>query len=108
MADKRDTKRQQKRLTLRFGKERPEKFGFTEDISRNGLFIKTVSPYSPNTRVYIDIITPDKGIIRVEGTVRWIKRAPATLVHMVNKCGMGIMITQIKEGKDKYDAFFIS
>ena len=106
MADKRDIKRHRKRLTLRFGIERADRVGFTEDISRNGLFIKTVSPYPPNTRLYIEIAASVGGIIKIEGRVRWIRRAPLNLIHLVNKCGMGIMITDINEGKERYNVLF--
>jgi hypothetical protein len=106
MAEKRDTKRHRRRLSLRFGIERPVKVGFTEDISRNGLFIRTASPHPPNTRLKIEIATSDGEIIVVEGVVRWIRRVPLNLIHLVNKCGMGIMITQIKEGKERYNVLF--
>lgn len=106
MAEKRDTKRHRRRLSLRFGIERAERVGFTEDISRNGLFIRTASPHPPNTRLNIEITTSDGGIIRIEGKVRWIRKVPLNLIHLVNKCGMGVMITGIKEGKERYNVLF--
>lgn len=106
MADKRDIKRHRKRLSLRFGIERAERLGFTEDISRNGLFIRTASPHPPNTRLNIEITTADGEIIRIGGKVRWIRRVPLNLIHLLNKCGMGIMITDIKEGKERYNILF--
>lgn len=102
MTDKRDTKRERKRLTLRFGVERPERSGFTEDISSQGLFIRTVSPYPPNTRLSIELLAPDDSIIRLEGVVRWIKKVPVNLMQFVKKGGMGINITKIKEGENLY------
>lgn len=106
MAEKRDTKRRRKRLRLMFGIERAERLGFTEDISRNGLFIRTATPHLPNTRLSIEITTVDGEIIRIEGKVRWIRRVPLNLIHLVNKCGMGVMITDIKEGKERYNILF--
>lgn len=104
MAEKRDKdkKRQRKRLTLRFGTERPEKIGFTEDISREGLFIKAVFPYPPNTKLKIELTTSDNNIIKIEGVVMWAKKVPVNLMQFVKKGGMGIRITSIKEGEDLY------
>lgn len=106
MAEKRDkdTNRQRKRLTLRFGTERPEKIGFTEDISREGLFIKAVSPYPPNTKLKIELTTSDNSIIKIEGVVMWAKKVPVNLMQFVKKGGMGIRIICISEGEDIYAA----
>lgn len=104
MAEKRDKdiKRHRKRLSLRFGTERPERIGFTEDISREGLFIKAVSPYPPNTKLKIELTTSDNSIIKIEGVVMWAKKVPVNLMQFVKKGGMGIRITSISEGEEMY------
>ena len=99
-----DIKRQRKRLTLRFGTERPEKIGFTEDISREGIFIKAVYPYPKNTKLNIELTTPDNNIIKIEGVVMWAKKVPVNLMQFVKKGGMGIRIIRISEGEDIYAA----
>lgn len=101
-----DTKRQRKRLTLRFGTEKPEKIGFTEDISREGLFIKAALPYPQNTKLKIEITTPDNNVIKVEGIVMWANKVPVNLMQVIKKGGMGIRITRISEGEDIYAALF--
>ncbi len=44
MAEKRVTRRAKKRIKLRFGIDHPKRIAFTEDLSKDGLFIVTRVP----------------------------------------------------------------
>ena len=102
MPDKRIISRHKKRLSLRFGINSYEKLAFTEDISSHGLFIKTVNILPLGSRVNVEITLPDGPVIRLEGMVRWSKRVPPQMIHLVRKSGFGIMITRFLDGEDVY------
>lgn len=105
MAEKRDIKRLKKRLSLKFGTETPTRQAFTEDLSPTGLFVKTISPVPPGTRVKIELTMPDGDIVMIEGMSRWRKSVPAQVIHLVNKKGMGIKILKFVSGKELYNRF---
>ena len=102
MAEKRNIIRLKKRLSLKFGTDAPTKVAFTEDLSPNGLFIKTVSPVPPGTRIIIELALPDGEIVLIEGMSRWRKSAPPQVIHLVNKKGMGIKILRFISGEEFY------
>jgi len=102
MAEKRNIIRLKKRLSLKFGTDAPTKVAFTEDLSPNGLFVKTVSPVPPGTRVIIELTLTDGEIVLIEGMSRWRKSAPPQVIHLVNKKGMGIKILKFISGEVFY------
>ncbi len=102
MPDKRIINRHKKRLTLKFGIEAPNKVAFTEDISAHGLFIKTVNILPLGSRVRVEITMPDGVTVLLEGMVRWSKRVPPQMIHLVRKSGFGIMITRFLGGEENY------
>ena len=102
MAEKRNIIRLKKRLSLKFGTDAPTKVAFTEDLSPDGLFIKTVHPAPPGTRVLIELTLPDGEIVMIEGMSRWRKSAPPQVIHLVNKKGMGIKILRFISGEEFY------
>ncbi|HLB05239.1 MAG TPA: PilZ domain-containing protein [Thermodesulfobacteriota bacterium] len=100
--ENKDIKRHKKRIQLRFGVEEPTIIGFTEDVSREGLFIKTAHVFPPNTRIKIDLVTSDNNVVNIEGVVKWVHRVPPNFIHLIKKSGMGVMITRIVSGQDTY------
>ena len=100
MADKRWDKRQRKRISLRFGVDAASKVGFTDDITREGLFIRTGLVLNPGTRLQVEL-TPPEGRIVLEGEVRWAKRIPPQMLHKM-KGGMGLKILRFLEGEPIY------
>jgi hypothetical protein len=102
MAEKRDIKRFKKRLSLKFGNDAPTKVAFTEDLSPNGLFVKTITPAPPGTRIKIELTMPDGNIALFEGMSRWRKSVPPQVIHLVNKKGMGVKILKFISGEDYY------
>ncbi len=102
MPERRSTKRRPKRLRLRYGPEKPERYALTEDISTDGLFIKTSSALFPGRTVTIEITHRDGSTTLLVARVMWIKRVPASLAHMARKAGMGVKIIRFIEGEELY------
>jgi hypothetical protein len=101
MADKRQEKRLRKRLPLKFGSDGLQRTGFTEDLSAEGFYIKTVHVLAPNTRVMVELSPPGKGVILLEGVVRWRRQVPLLLLQ-TTKGGVGVRITRFLSGEDIY------
>jgi len=97
--------RLKKRLSLKFGIDAPTKIAFTEDLSRDGIFVKTVYPSPPGSRVYIDLTMPDGNVVKMMGMSRWRKSAPPQMIHLVKKNGMGIKILKFISGEESYQLF---
>ncbi len=104
MAEKRDLKRHRKRLSVRFGVGNTDRLAFTEDISTQGLFIKTANVCPPGTRIRIDLALPDERTVQMEAQVRWAKKVPPQMMRMVQKSGMGVRIIRFLAGEDLYAA----
>jgi hypothetical protein len=105
MSDKRDLTRIRKRLSLKFGIDGPNKVAFTEDLSQDGLFVKTVYPSPPGSRVYIELTLPDENTVTMVGLSRWRKTVPPQVIHLVRKCGMGVKILKFVSGEEHYRLF---
>jgi len=105
MAEKRVLKRIRRRLSLRFGTEAPVRLAFTEDVTERGLFIKTTNLYPPGTRVIIELILPDENRVRVTGSIRWTKKVPPTMIHLVRKAGIGIKFLRFESGEECFRDF---
>lgn len=101
MADKRIQKRHRKRIPLRYGVEAPTRMGFTEDISSEGIFIKTGVVLPPNTDLKIELSASTQQLVVLEGTVSWAKKVPPNLLRLT-KGGMGIRITRFVDGEESY------
>ena len=76
MSGKRDISRFRKRLSLKFGIDAPNKVAFTEDLSQEGLFVKTVYPSPPGSQVHIALNMPDGETVLLVGMTRWRKTVP--------------------------------
>jgi hypothetical protein len=105
MSEKRDLIRLKKRLSLKFGFDAPTKVAFTEDLSHDGIFVKTVYPSPPGSRVHIELTMPDGNIVKMMGMSRWRKSAPPQMIHLVKKNGMGIKILKFISGEESYLLF---
>jgi hypothetical protein len=104
MAEKRNIIRLKKRLSLKFGIDAPSRIAFTEDMSPGGLFVKTVHPTPPGSRVKIELTMPDGNIVLMEGMSRW-DPPPPQVIHLVNKKGMGVKILKFISGEEIYRSF---
>lgn len=105
MADKRTLTRIRRRLSLRFGVDKPVRMAFTEDVTDDGMFIKTTNLYRPGTQMFIELIMPDEDKVTLVGVVRWSKKVPPNLIHLVKKAGMGVRIVSFVHGEDKFRQF---
>jgi Tfp pilus assembly protein PilZ len=105
MANSRGLKRIRRRLTLRFGTDAPVRLAFTEDVTEHGMFIKTTNLYPPGTKIIIELIMPDEKKARIIGSIRWTKKVPPTMIHLVNKAGIGVKILRFESGEDNFRQF---
>jgi len=101
MPENRLQKRHRKRLPLKYGTNGSMRMAFTEDVSDEGIFIRTATIYPPNTELKVELTTPANESILLEGRVRWAKRVPPNLLR-VTKGGMGIRITRFLDGEQAY------
>lgn len=102
--DKRQNRRHRRRFPVRFfdSSEGVEvRVAFTEDFSREGLFIKTSKVPRIGVTLQITLILPDTEV-ELEGKVMWGKRVHPTLLNKMSKAGMGILITSFRSGKESY------
>ncbi len=102
MAESRYKKRHRKRISLKFGISKAEKFGFTDDINHDGLFIRSAVCAKPGVTIKVEI-KHDLGLIALLGEVRWSKKVPPNVLHKL-KGGMGVKIISFLAGEDLYHA----
>ncbi len=107
MADKRTLKRHRKRLTLKYGIDGLGRVAFTEDISRQGMCIRTAFVHPPGSRINIDLTLPDGNMVKLEGEVVWAKKVPPNMIHLIKKCGMGVRFTRIEAGAEAFERMCI-
>lgn len=100
MAENRYKKRHRKRISVNFGLDRVEKFGFTDDINHGGLFIRSSVVVKPGVTIRVEIKQPG-GLIALLGEVRWAKKIPPNVIHKM-KGGMGVQIKSFLSGEDLY------
>lgn len=101
MAEKRIQKRIRKRLAVRFGTDDLCRVGFTEDISDEGLFLKSAVVFNPGTRLKVELTVPGGEIILLEGVVAWAKKIPPAMIRRL-KGGMGIQILLFHHGDELF------
>ena len=102
MAEDRYKKRHRKRISVNFGIENVAKFGFTDDINHDGLFIRSAVVVKPGVKIKVEIKQP-QGLIALIAEVRWAKKVPPNVLHKL-KGGMGVQIKAFLAGKDLYYA----
>jgi len=102
MAEDRFKKRHRKRISVKFGIDKIEKLGFTDDINHDGLFIRSAVVVMPGMTIKVEINHP-QGLIALVGEVRWGKKIPPNVLHKV-KGGMGVQIKSFVTGEELYHA----
>jgi len=102
MAENRFKKRHRKRISLNFGISKVEKFGFTDDIHHDGLFIRSAVCAKPGVTIKVEI-KHEAGLIALLGEVRWSKKVPPNILHKI-KGGMGVQIISFLSGEELYHA----
>ncbi|HEX9757180.1 MAG TPA: PilZ domain-containing protein [Nitrospiria bacterium] len=91
--DKRFLKRLPFKLFIKYGKEKPSFVGFSIDISKTGIYLKSNIAFSTNTDLVLKVTLPDGKIIGLKGRVVWEKKLPVE-GNSPDGIGMGIKITQ--------------
>ena len=86
--DKRELGRAKKRVMVRYGLEKPDRTGFTKNVSETGLYIKTNNVLKPGLTIQIELHFPDRKF-SMWARVVWAKKVPPQLAHVL-ECGMGI------------------
>lgn len=105
MAEKRVMRRIRRRLSLRFGVDAPVRLAYTEDVTDHGMFIKTTNLYPPGTRIAIELILPGEKRVLLRGMIRWSKKVPPTMIHLVKKAGVGVKILGFESGENDFREF---
>jgi hypothetical protein len=91
MAEKRSAPRSRRRLLVDFETPAAKTTGFTQDLSRTGLFVRTIRIPRIGTSLRAVLHLPAGGHIPIEGTVVRSYRAPAALRSVV-PTGFGLRI----------------
>jgi hypothetical protein len=100
MAEKRSALRSRRRLLVDFETPAAKTTGFTQDLSRTGLFVRTIRIPGIGTSLRAVLHLPAGGHIPIEGTVVRSYRAPAALRSVV-PTGFGLRIE--KDPSPEYD-----
>ncbi len=102
MTDRRKEERYRKRLKLRFSTEKGSTMGFTDDISGEGIFVRSASVQPVGSQIRIELTTPDNEKVVLGGTVQWEIKLSPTLLRQGKKGGMGIKISNFVSGEESY------
>ena len=102
-ADSRWGKRFRTNLTIRFGVNGLSDSGVVHDISAFGFFIMTSNLYPDGTLIKIQIMTPERGHISLEGTVQWSVKKRDNVKWLIKDSGMGIKIKRFQAGQEHYE-----
>ncbi len=101
MTEKRDSMRHRKRLKVRYGDEEHMSIGFTDDVSEEGLFIRTGMARAPKSILSIELETTEGETVALSGQVQWAKRFPSSMAHKL-KSGMGVKISKFALGEETF------
>ncbi len=102
MAERRKQERYSKRLQLRFSTENGSTMGFTNNISREGIFVTSASVQPSGTQIRIELTTSDDEKVVLGGTVKWGIKLSPILLRQGKKGGMGIQISNFVSGEESY------
>ncbi len=102
MTERRKEERYRKRLRLRLSTENRSTMGFTDDISGEGIFVRSASVQPVGSQIRIELTTPDNEKVVLGGTVQWEIKLSPTLLRQGKKGGMGIKISNFVSGEESY------
>jgi Tfp pilus assembly protein PilZ len=89
-------------LKVRFGQECYTDNGRVQDISMFGFFIKTTEVFAVGKLLNIQLLTPQKQLIKVQGLVQWGVDVSQAENGTNREAGMGIEIKIFTEGREYY------
>ena len=102
MIERRKEERYRRRLQLRLSTENGSTMGFTDDISREGIFVRSASVQPVGTPIRIELTTPDNEKVVLGGTVQWEIKLSPILLRQGKRGGMGIQISNFVSGEESY------
>jgi PilZ domain len=89
-------------LKARYGLENLNDAGIVHDISMFGFFIMTSQVYPDGSVIKIQILTPEKEHIHLEGVVQWSVKKRDDVKWLVKDSGMGIKIKRFQAGEEHF------
>ncbi len=89
------TSRMRKRVEVRFGTDKPTFPGFSGNISRCGVMIRTTRVFCPGTILKLELKRP-QGSIHMSGKVEW-ARAGGIQFLPTGRVGMGVKLIEPSE-----------
>ncbi|MBN1140969.1 MAG: PilZ domain-containing protein [Deltaproteobacteria bacterium] len=104
MINRRWGKRFNIQLKARYGVEEFTHFGYLDDISVFGFFLRSPHTFDEGTQLKIQMMTAQKQLITLEGSVQWERRLHTSMVWIAKDAGMGIKIAQFLNGREHYEA----
>jgi CheY-like chemotaxis protein len=67
-------------------------YGLTYNLSREGLYVQTLDPPTPGTRIWLELRTPDDAAVHVRGIAMW--RREASQIGSAPPPGFGVKLEQ--------------
>jgi len=86
--DKQGHPRTRGRIRVRFGKDKPDRLAFTNNVSLTGAFVRTNNVFPPGATIKIEF-QHDGREVTLYAKVVWAKKVPPALAHTLH-CGMGV------------------
>ena len=81
-------RRSRRRLTIRFGPDRPEHIGYSANISSSGIMIRTGRVFAPGTRLHLEVEVVPRAL-RLQGIVIWARAGDPRWIAS-GRVGMGL------------------
>ena len=91
-----------RRLSVKFrSAEEPDfKVGYTTNISQTGMFVATIRPFPPGTRVKVEVGNKDQKLVSLDAVVVHARKV-APVWQKIRPSGMGVhFLTPEKHGED--------
>ena len=73
---------------MRYGPEEPRFVGYSGNVSRSGIMVRTIRVFAPGTVLRLELKFPDRTFL-VRGEVVWAREGPVQLLS-TGRIGMGI------------------
>jgi hypothetical protein len=88
-------RRLKKRIEIRYGKDVPTYPGYSGNISKTGMMVRTTRVFGPGTILKVEVKAPDRTFL-LSGRVKW-ARAGSVQLLPTGRVGMGIRFLEPSE-----------
>ena len=89
------TSRMRKRVEIRYGTDKPTLPGYSGNISRSGVMIRTTRVFGPGTILKLELKRP-QGNLHLSGKVEWARAGGVSLLP-TGRVGMGVKLIEPSE-----------